>query len=87
MIIAEFRRRDIGAEGQEEVLREGHTEQSICKLAEEKRFRVVIKPSKGRYYYLKGKDMTIDEAIDLLRSGSAYKIIKSEKKRAYVLDW
>lgn len=85
MIIATFYRRDIGG-SQDEVPMEGHTKQSICRYAQENRYRVVIKPSRGNFYYLKGQDMTKVEAVNLLTSHPS-RIVKSEKKEAWVLDW
>jgi len=86
MIIATFRHTDTGeAKRQLPIPREGHTKQSICRYAQERRYRIVIKPSSGENYYLKGLDMTIVEAIDLLKSRPQPK--KKETFRAYVLDW
>ena len=86
MITATFRHTDTGdAKQQLPVPREGHTKQSICRYAQERRFRIVIKPSSGNFYYLKGLDMTIVEAIDLLKTRPDPK--KRESFRAYVLDW
>lgn len=85
MIMATIHRRDIG-EGGKPIPREGHTKQSICRYAQENRYRIVIKPSYGNFYYLKGQDMTKEEAAILLILHPS-KIKKSDNFRAWVLDW